>query len=216
MSLGIFIAGRLSSERLPNKLILPIGDSSLWEMACEKLNQVAFYYDCFVLAEEGILCEIASRYNNLKIVVRDKNTAKVDSPLSYIFKDLEGIEKDHLMFLNPCLSFLSAESIIKYADNFVNERMSYATSVKPYKNWLFDRNNEPLLPIDYEVLSTKDIEPMHQAAHCFHIFDKNEFFKTGKMLVDGHGLIEVKEEETIDVDTLMDYKYVRWLHENSF
>ena len=39
-TIGIFIAGRLESERLPNKLILPLGNTCLWEIACRKLAKI--------------------------------------------------------------------------------------------------------------------------------------------------------------------------------
>lgn len=45
MKLGVFIAGRLGSERLPNKLVLPLGDSCLWEMACKKLSELPNKYE---------------------------------------------------------------------------------------------------------------------------------------------------------------------------
>lgn len=213
MSIGIFIAGRLGSERLPNKLILPIGESNLWDMACRKLNSIGNQYNCYVLAEEGSLVEIASQYPNLKVIVRDKRTAEVDSPLSYIFKDLKDVTDEHLMFLNPCLSFLKASTIEHSVKTFEENEWDYATSAKPFKNWLFDEQFRSVSEIDYKVLSTKDIKPLWQAAHCFHIFNREEFFETGCMLQEGLGLIEILEEETIDVDTLEDYEYVRWRHE---
>ena len=53
-----------------------------------------------------------------------------------------------------------------------------------------------------------------QAAHCFHIFNKNEFLETGQMLQPNHGLIQVPDIATIDVDTEEDYLYAKWRWEN--
>ena len=36
---GIYIPARLSSERLKNKQILPIGNTCMFEIACKKLNE---------------------------------------------------------------------------------------------------------------------------------------------------------------------------------
>lgn len=213
MKLGIFIPGRLASERLPNKLILPLGNSCLWEMACQKLNDLPDKYNKYVLAYDEELIEIALKYPNIKIIVRDMNTAHVDGPLTYIFKDLKSVEDTHLMFLNPCLSFLSKETIIKSLEKFENENMDYATSVKPLQNWLFDQDGTNINYIDYKRLTTKEIEPIYQAAHCFHIFNKDNFFKDGMMLRKGHGLLEVTHEDTIDVDTPEDYEFAKWKHE---
>lgn len=210
MKLGIFIPGRLSSERLHQKLILPLGESSLWEIACKKLNQLPDKYNKYALCYDKELVDIAKRYPKIKIVKRGKKTAEAEGPLQYIFKDLKDVKDTHLMFLNPCLSFLSKETIIKSLEKFEVSGHDYATSVKPIQNWLFSKTGESLNDINYERLTTKEIQPMWEAAHCFHIFNKEKFFKDGLMLKKGHFLIPVLKEETVDVDTYEDYEYVKF------
>jgi CMP-N-acetylneuraminic acid synthetase len=48
-------------------------------------------------------------------------------------------------------------------------------------------------------------------AHCFHIFNKQNFFEDGQMLKSGHALYEIKGYELIDVDTAEELDYVRYL-----
>lgn len=213
MSTGIFISGRLGSERLPRKLILPIsGDSCLWDMACKKLDGLPGSYNKYVLAEDGILADIARKYSGLDVIVRDKKTALADSPLSFIFKDISQVQDDHLMFMNPCQSFLKTGTIVKALKMFEESKAEYGTSVKPFRNWLFDEGKS-LNDIDYKTLSTKEIKPVWQAAHCFHIFNRESFFADGYMLKPGLILLPVPENEALDVDTYEDYEYVRWKHE---
>lgn len=216
MKLGVYIPGRLSSERLPNKLILPLGDSSLWEMACKKLNDLPDKYNKYALCNDWQLIEIAEKYPNIKVIERDEDTAKAEGPLNYIFKDMKDVEDTHLMFLNPCLSFLTIETIIDALERFEAAGANYATSVKPIQNWFFDRAGDPIGPIDYKRLTTKEIDPLYQAAHCFHIFNKEEFFEDGMMLKPEMKLIKVPEEETIDVDTREDYEYAKLLHARKY
>jgi len=213
IKLGVFIPGRLKSERLPNKLILPIGKSCLWDIACRKLNTLPDKYNKYALVCDKELIDIASKYHNIKVIHRDRETAEAEGPLKFIFKDLKDVEDTHLMFLNPCLSFLTKETIQRCLEEFEEQKYDYATSVKKLQNWIFDENGIPLNSIDYKRLTTKEIKPIYQAAHCFHIFNKEKFFEDGMMLKPGHGLIEVPYEETIDVDTLEDYRYVRYRHE---
>lgn len=212
MSIGVFISGRLGSERLPRKLILPIGDSCLWDMACSKLQGLTDSYNKYVLAEGGILADIARKYSGLNVIVRDKKTALTDSPLSFLFKDISQVNDDHLMFMNPCQSFLKIGTIEKALERFKENKAEYGTSVKPFRNWLFDEGKS-LNEIDYKTLSTKEIKPIWQAAHCFHIFNRESFFKDGYMLKPGLILLPVPENEALDVDTYEDYEYVRWKHE---
>jgi CMP-N-acetylneuraminic acid synthetase len=210
----VFIPGRLSSERLPNKLILPLDNTNLWEIACDKLNNLPTQYNKYVLCYETELINIAKNFKNIKIIKRSKKTAEVDGPLTYIFKDLKTTQDSHLMFLNPCLSLLKLETIHHALDDFRESQFDYATSVKTYKNWLWNVNKKILTDIDYKTLNTKLIGDYYQAAHCFHIFNKTKFFKTGKMLRKNLQLIEVQDSETIDVDTNEDYLYVKWRFTN--
>lgn len=210
MKLGIFIPGRLDSERLPNKLALPLGGSSLWEIACKKLNELPSKYNKYALCNDKELIEIAMKYKDVQIIVRDKKTCEVDGPMTYIFKELKDLEDTHLMFLNPCLYNLSKETIEFNLDKFEKENMNYATSVKPIKNWIFNNLGSIVNEIDYKSLNTKTITPWFQAAHCFHIFNKEQFFIDGNMLKEGHGLLEVREEDTLDVDDMNDYIFAQW------
>jgi CMP-N-acetylneuraminic acid synthetase len=219
MKIGVFIPGRLDSERLPNKLILPLGQSCLWDMACQKLNALPDKYDKYALCNDKELVSIALKYPNIRVILREEATCKVDGPLNYIFKDLKYLPNNvtHLMFLNPCLSFLSVKTIVDALEYFEKWEADYATSVKKLQNWVFSSNmQDPINYIDYERLTTKEIEPMWQAAHCFHIFNKDSFFEDGMMLKPGHLLIPVPEEETIDVDSYEDYQYAKWKHSKKY
>jgi CMP-N-acetylneuraminic acid synthetase len=208
--IGIFIPGRIKSERLPNKLVLPLGESSLWEIACKKLNDLPNEYSKYALCYDQELIDIAKKYKNIKIIVRNKETSEVDGPLKFIFKDLENIEDTHLMFLNPCLSLLSEQTIISTLEQFKASDKDYATSVKPFKNWLFKEDSTAVTDINYQRLTTKEVNGYWQAAHAFHIFNKKNFFEDGHMLKDGHDIIKIEsQEELMDVDTLEDYEYAK-------
>jgi CMP-N-acetylneuraminic acid synthetase len=215
MSIGVFVAGRLNSMRLPKKLILPIGDSCLWDIACRKLNNLPGNYNKYALAENGVLAQMAEKYSNIKVILRSEGTARADSPLSFIFGDLKVLTDKYLMFLNPCQSLLTSNTIVNSLRSFEQSTYEYGTSVKALKNWLFDETGKPLNPMNYKNLSTKEICPVWQAANCFHIFDKNKFFYDGYMLKSGHMLLPVPGSEAIDVDTYEEYRYVRWIFESS-
>lgn len=185
----------------------------MWELACEKLNKLPEKYDKYALCYDEELIDIAKKYENIKVIVRDKKTAEVDGPLSFIFKELKDVESTHLMFLNPCLYNLSVNTIKKNLIKFEEESMDYATSVKPIKNWIFN-NNKIVNEIDYEKLNTKLIKPWYVTAHCFHVFNKKNFFIDNMMLKDDHGLLEVGTDETLDVDDYNEYKYAKWFMED--
>ena len=119
MTFGIFIPGRLRSERLPNKLILPLGGSCLFDKACKLLDSLPNEINKYALIYDDDLIEIARNYPSIKIIKRDKDTTTTDGPLTYIFKDMKDVPDTHLMFLNPCLYNLSPGTIIRCIQEFV-------------------------------------------------------------------------------------------------
>ena len=209
---GIFVPARLSSQRLPNKQILPIGDTCMFDICCKKLNNLNSNINKYVLIYDKELIDIAKKYPNIKIIVRDEDTAKAETPLVYIFKNILDVEDDYLMFLNPCLIFLSEETIEKCIDKFNRSNCDYATSVKELKNWILDEQGKNVNRMDYDKLTTKEIIPWYQTAHCFHIFNKNKFKEDGLMLKEGFLPLEVPnaERECIDIDTYEDYEFAKW------
>ena len=222
IKLGVFIPGRLSSERLPRKLLLPLNEKgdTLWEIACKKLNDLPEDYVKVALCSDSELIDIARKYSGLKVIERETATSKAEGPMSFIFKDLKQIEEvTHWMFLNPCLALLKRETISKSLDAFKKNPCFFATSVKKYQNWLFTENAESISPIDYSRLTTKEITGLYEAAHAFHIFEKKYFFgiedKNEFMEDKKPGIIVVPKEELADVDTKQDYLYLKYLLESS-
>lgn len=218
VKLGIFIPGRLSSERLPQKLILPLNEKgdTLWDIACKKLNDISDKYTKVALCSDKELIDIAGKYSNIKVILRDLETSKAEGPMSFIFKDLKQMnEITHWMFLNPCLALLKKDTIEKSLEAFSNNPSNFATSVKKFQNWLFTEKNESITPIDYSRLTTKEINGLYEAAHAFHIFEKKYLFsvedKNSFMIGKNPGILEVPKEELVDVDTKMDYSYLRFL-----
>lgn len=212
--LSIFFPIRLNSQRLPNELLLLLKDKTFIEIMCEKLDRITDY-DIYVLSPlDGEVLSIIKKYKNINVVIRDDDTCNVDGTLRYIYKELQEVKCTHLMFINGCLYNLPLETILKSCKKFVESDKQYATSVKHFRNWLWE-GNKPITDINYLELNTKNINNLYQCAHCFHIFNKEEFFKTGKMLNEDLQLIEVPDIETLDVDTRDDYEYAKYYVQNS-
>lgn len=210
---GIFIPARLASERLPNKLALPLNKEglTLFEIACRKLQYLSKKYKCYALVYDAELRHIAQKYN-IEVIDRTIETTQIDGPMTTIFGDLkdnvyEGLT--HLMFLNPCLYNLNINTIESSIEAFKTSKAESATSVKEIKNWVWTNDRKPLIPADYKTLSTKDINGFLQAAHCFHIFHIRQFFHTGNMLDEKHALIQVDKMQTLDVDDEADYEMAK-------
>jgi CMP-N-acetylneuraminic acid synthetase len=208
---SVFIPGRVKSERLGRKLLLPINNKgeNLWELACAKLEALLTPKDRFALCCDKELVDIASEFN-IEIINRSVESTQIDEPLTKVFGDIECIDDDKLMFLNPCMSRLKVKTIDCAIDWFdTTQQFTDITSVTSFNNWVYNCYGELITPLDYTSLSTKDLPTMYKAAHCFHMFTKSKFFEDGQMLHDKHGMFYIQPEECIDVDTLLDYKILR-------
>ena len=215
-TLGIFVPARLDSHRLPFKQILPLANSCMFDICCQKLEYITTVYNIptYVLIWDEQLISIASKYPHVKTIVRDEDTAKAEGPLQYIYKDILDVSEDYLMFLNPCLTFLSIETIVQKIQEFLASGKEYGTSVKLFKNWVWTIDHQQINDIDFKRLTTKEIEPWYQAAHCFHIFNRKKFQEDGYMLKEDLCLLEIPEAETIDIDTREEYEYAKWKWEH--
>jgi CMP-N-acetylneuraminic acid synthetase len=204
MTLGIFVPGRLQSQRLPEKLILPLGDTCLWEIALKKINDLPNKYEKVALCNDWELLDIATKFKNIQIIVRDDST-KVDGDLNFIYKDVGKMHSNHIMFFNPCLPMIKRRTIVKALEYYENNNCNYLESVKPFKNWVFDENGKAVNHIDYKRMSTKEVKTWYLDANAFRIFNKNFFLEDGYMLKKGHAIFSISELESIDVDTEEDY-----------
>lgn len=212
---AIFIPGRLASERLPNKLILPFGDTNLWNEACKTLSSLPDRYDKIAFCADPELVEIAKKYPKLRIITRSVDTLTIDGPNSEIYKDMQELEATHLMYLHPCFPFVSVVNLIKAIEYFEsNDDIDYMTSVRPFKNWLY-HGQEQIIDIDEDSWSTKTVKDYWLPTHNFFMFKKDEFFITSNYLPKGHSVYPMTDEDAIDVNTKEEFEFVKWRYENA-
>lgn len=188
----------------------------MFDICCQKLQYLNAVYNIpvYVLICDQPLIDIASKYPNVKIKMREWETVEAEGPLQFIYKDVLDVPENYLVFLNPCLIFLSCETIMAKIEEFIASDKNYGTTVKKFQNWLWDNRHNTITDINYERLTTKEITPWYQCAHCFHVFNKENFKNDGLMLTDDLCLLEIPEDETIDIDTQADYEFAKWKWEH--
>ncbi len=216
-STGVFAPARLSSERLPQKHLLPIGDSCIFDICCRKMEELAVRgIPSYVLICEDELFSIARRYPHITIVERNPETADADGPANFIYKDIAAESQEtHLMFLNPCLIFLKVDTVVRTVETFNSMANDYGTSIKRFQNWVLNERMEPLCHMDCARLSTKEIEPLYEIANAFHLFNRENFIKDGMVLKDGfHGFLIEDSAECVDIDTRDDFEFAKWKYEH--
>lgn len=219
-SISIVINARLQSTRVPNKLIRPFSGSTLIEIALKKLNEMDFFEHRFLGVADQELKIKAQNFQNIQILDRDINSVKSGvNPPNVSFAHYLKIPSDYIFILNPCQPALSIKTVKKAYDYFQKTKYLSYTSAVETRDWIFDDNGNSLTNKDTNNYSTNKGKVFYKAAHSFHIVSKDFFKKNGyhwSFTSDDPHLITVPIEETVDVDTELDFKIAELYYDYEF
>ncbi len=208
--ISAIINARLQSSRVPRKLIRPFADSSLLQIALSKLNELDYFNHRFLACAEEKLIQLAPNYPRIEILRRDeKAVRKGVNPLDITFRHYLDVPTEWIFVVNPCQPLLSPETIRKAYDLFQTTKYSSYISVIPVRDWIFDSEGNPVTHKNVKVLATNKTALHYKASHSFYIINKHRFRETGLLWAfkpDDPFLITISEEETLDVDTELEFK----------
>jgi CMP-N,N'-diacetyllegionaminic acid synthase len=217
-SISVVTNARLQSTRVPQKLVRPFAGKSLLEIALERLNRLDFFEHRFIAAAEEPIIEMAKAYPNVEVLRRKPEAvARGVNPQAVTFAHYREVPSDYIFVLNPCLPFVTVETIRKAFDYFqATDHASY-TSVVKTGDWVFDSDGNPVTNTDPQNLTTNKNVQFYKAAHAFHIVSKKFFATQGYHWTftrnDPH-MIEIPEQEHIDVDTPIEFDFAEFMYRN--
>jgi len=211
------INARLSSTRVPKKLMRPFADTTLIEIALEKLDKMSFFENRYLAVADPELIELGERYKNVEVLVRDQGSIKAGvNPPTVSYAHFLKVPTEHIFIMNPCQPLLTQQTVKKAYDYFQQTDHSSYTAVVPSRDWIFDDQGNCLTRKDPKNYSTNTGEVFMKASHSFHIVSKS-FFKENGILwtysADDPHLIEMNDEsEIIDVDTENDFTLAEYAY----
>ena len=91
----------------------------------------------------------------------------------------------------------------KFIDFWKEKQFRSATAVMQDNGWYYSLDGEPLNIIDSKMADTKTSQKVYKVTHAFHLYEKERFFKTGKMwenVKNDPYLYEIPVEESYDID----------------
>lgn len=208
-TISVLINARLRSTRLPEKMILPFAETTLIDIALEKLNQMLFFEHRYVGAAEEELLARARRHGNIEILERDKDAvAPGYNDHRKVYAHYQFIESDYIFWLNPCHPLLSIETVEScYRKVLASQKNSY-TSVVPTTDWIFDHEGTPVTNTNPSMLSTAHSPQFFKVAHAFHVFRKDFFLRNyvpWTLTPGDPALIEIPVEESYDVNDKLEF-----------
>lgn len=202
---ALIIQCRLSSNRLPNKILLKLGPNTLLEFLLNNLKK---------LKNLELICAIAKEKNNkkLKDILRRNNIKFHEGPVNnvlkrfYITAKKYNCKKNIIRITSDC-PLIDTDLLKKGIRLFQENKVDYISN-----------NIEPSFPhgLDFEIFTFKALEnafknsnKKSEKEHVTEYIKKNKKFKK----------INIKSQIKLDryyrwtIDTKLDYKFVKVLYE---
>lgn len=204
-SIGVFSFGRKNSERCPNKLLRPFGDTTLVDIVLEKLR--ALSPDMFFAGYDRDFRDKAAGHG-VPFVQRSAHSALIDEPILEILSFLRDVPYTHLLIVNACMPFLAAETIRRFRTQSAEGEYRPACAVLRRHTHFVALDGTPLnFPADMKTINSKTVEPVYEFAHALYFFEKDYFFRHGRYWDwQQVRLLEIPDRhEVVDIDTEADF-----------
>ena len=206
----IILQARLSSKRLPFKMLKPFAGSNLVEICIDKIkkskiiNLDNFYFSVY----EEELKKIAKK-NGVNIWNRSKESANSEgTPLTEIFDWWNQFEKyKYAIIISACCPLLKTSTIDNFIENYCNSNTDGMLGVFERKSYFWDHNYNLITPWPegLEIMNTKCVKPTYEACHSLYagkLSKIGEGIWMGRFDVPGDiKLFTISEKESLDIDT---------------
>jgi len=215
------IQARLNSERVPQKMIRPFGDSNLFDIAIKKLlkSKVLPKENIYVSVYENTLKDIAKDHG-VNIYERSKESANNDNSLQKIYEWHDKLPFKYVIKLNACSPLLKTETIDKFLKTFLNQEEENLFGVIEQKDYFWDSKGKLITPwpSDQTLMNTKAVEPTYKGAHVLYA-SRMDLISENKFMGDfqkegGIKLFPMNELECFDIDYEWQFKVGELLYGN--
>ena len=205
-----------NSTRLPNKNILPFGESNLLLHKINQLKAVQGLDHIICSSDSDEMLEIAGNAG-IEAIKRPIQFADESVPfgmfLEYIANEMPG---DHIMWAcatNPCVETYLYELAIKTYFKKLEEGYDSLMTCEPYQTYLLDENgplnfsmglahkNSEQLPKLYHFTNGIDLAPKHKLAEWHYNYGPKAY----RMMIN--------KREAADIDDVYDYVMAKALYE---
>lgn len=204
-----------NSTRLPNKNILPFGNSNLLQHKIEQLKQVKGLHEIIVSSDSDEMLAIGNKCG-VKALKRPNQYADESVPFGMFLEYLcDVIEGDHILYAcvtSPCVeSYLYEKAINLYFEK-LKEGYDSLITVVPYQTYLLDENgplnfrmglehkNSEQLPMLYHFTNGIDLAPKEKVREWHYNYGPRYY------------QLVVNKREAVDIDDIYDYEIAKALY----
>lgn len=205
----VIVQARLSSERVPNKMLKPFADTTLLDISLDKINKlktIDVRKQFYLSAHEEPLKEVAHKHN-LQVFNRSEKSANSEgTPLGEMYEWWDKLDYKYCILINACAPFLEPATIDGFIEAYLKTDSDGLFGVMKKKNYFWNKEGKLITPWPESeaCMNSKVVEPTYEAAHCLYagrldtIGDgvwMGDFQKPGDI-----ELYEMEEQECLDID----------------
>ena len=205
------IHARKDSTRCPNKHLRPLGDTTLIDIALDKLSKLDLDEKYLAVHDQELKDKVI---DGVKILHREyESVAPGNAPHNIMYKHLENVKSDYIVNLNPCQPFLEVDKLQQIITLFKYSNFDSMITAKRERNFYWDDDKNPINFKPNDRLSTTTGPWINVATHSLVIYKKQYMLENWELFPNTkHNpypfVIDWSEKELLDVDTETDFKIV--------
>jgi CMP-N-acetylneuraminic acid synthetase len=202
------IQARLNSERVPNKMLRPFGDTNLFSLSLDKVKQSDIPLEQFyVSVHEKKLKDIATE-KGIQIYNRSYESSNEERDISILYEWWDKFPHyEYCILINSCNLFLEVDTINQFLHTFINSEHEGLFGVFPKKQYYWDKNGELVtkwVP-ETNVMNTKLVETIYEAAHSLYagrldLIGRGKWMGDPPYTMNNPALYTISEFEALDID----------------
>jgi len=217
----VVVQARLSSERVPGKMLRNFAGTTLVDILFKKLKQSKIIptSNIFFSAYEDELKEVGNKHG-INIYHRSKESAFSEgNPLSEIYEWHDKLPFKYVVLISACNPLLKIGTIDSFFNSYLNSNKEGAFAVFEKKTYYWNKQGDSITNWgDSTIMNTKYVEPIYEAAHCLYA-SRLDIIKDGywmdTTLPPSPELFVMNELETFDIDYEWQFKVGEKLYLNT-
>ena len=220
----VVIQARLSSERVPRKMIRPFAGTNLTDIAVKKIleSKIIPKQNFYLSVHERELRDVGIQ-NDVNIFHRSKESALWDGGPGYALTGMyewwNKLPFKYVVLVSACCPMLKTETIDNFFMNYLESDSDGMFAVIEKKNYFWNMEGECLFPLTEAAMNTKTATPVYEAAHCLYA-GKMESIGQDVWMGDFRNkgeieLVTVPEAEIFDVDYEWEFELYQALYKHT-
>ncbi|MDR1640642.1 MAG: acylneuraminate cytidylyltransferase family protein [Clostridiales bacterium] len=205
-----------TSSRLPNKNILPFGESNLLLHKIRQLKQVEAVNKIVVSSDSEEMLAIAER-EGVRAILRPKQYADESLPISEFLVHLSDIvEGSHYMWSCVTSPLVNEDLYSKAIDLYfqkLDEGYDSLVTVCPFQHYLMDENGPFNFSRGRAHTNSQQLKKLYLFTNGIQLTPREKYKEWGDRIGLKPYLMVLGKNESIDIDDIYDYEFAKSIYE---